>query len=214
MGVLVFVTIRFGPELTRLVSNQDKLREWLRSYGYKGAAVFILLQVLQVVVAAIPGEVVQLAGGYVYGVFPGTALSLAGILIGSIIVFYVSRFLGFSLVKTFVSEKNLQKFEFMMNHPKSEVIMLVLFLIPGIPKDVLTYIAGLTPVKPLRFFIIITVARFPGLFGSAFIGANWQKGNYTAVIITSVLAVVLFTAGLLLKDRIIKAVGNATQTRK
>ena len=91
----------------------------------------------------------------------------------------------------------------MMNSDKTEITMFLLFLIPGIPKDILTYLAGLTPIKPLRFFIIITVARFPALMASSYIGYNTQKGNYLVVIILSAAALVLFTAGVLLKDRII-----------
>jgi uncharacterized membrane protein YdjX (TVP38/TMEM64 family) len=80
---------------------------------------------------------------------------------------------------------------------------LLLFLIPGIPKDTLTYIAGLTPVKPLRFLLISMLGRFPGLWGSAYIGANLQEKDYLPVWILSGVSVVLFVAGLLLKDKII-----------
>jgi uncharacterized membrane protein YdjX (TVP38/TMEM64 family) len=158
---------------------------------------------LQVVVVAIPGEFVQLAGGYIYGVWLGTLYSLIGIVAGSIFVFYVSRLLGFTLVRAFVSEKSLEKFDFMINGNKSELIMLILFLIPGFPKDALTYIAGLTPIKPIRFFVIITLGRLPALLASSYIGYSTQKGNYLMVIILSAAAIALFAAGLFMKDKII-----------
>ena len=200
---VVFVAVKYGPYLTRLASKPQQLKDALNSHGWRGVLVFMLLQALQVIVAAIPGELVQLAGGYIYGSWPGTLYSLAGIVTGSVIVFFVARFLGYPIVKTFVSQKNLDKFNFMMNSNKSEVAMFLLFLIPGIPKDILTYIAGLTPIKPLRFFAIITVGRLPALFASSVIGSSTQKGDYLLVIILSIAALVLFTAGLLLKDKII-----------
>jgi uncharacterized membrane protein YdjX (TVP38/TMEM64 family) len=202
-AAVVYGTIKLGPYITRMASTPDQLREVLKGYGWKSVPVFILLQMAQVIIAAIPGEVVQIAGGYVFGIWLGTLYSLTGIVAGSVIVFFVARLLGYSLVKIFVSQKNLEKFDFMMNGSKSEIIMFILFLIPGIPKDILTYIAGLTPIKPLKFFIIITVARFPALLASSVIGANIQERNYTVAIIISVIAVVLFIAGVLLKDKII-----------
>lgn len=204
LAVVVFVAIKFGPYLTRLASKPQELKETLNSFGWRGVLVFMLFQVLQVIVAAIPGEFVQLAGGYIYGTLTGTLYSLTGIVAGSVIVFYVSRLLGYPLVKTFVSQKNVEKFNFMINSNKSEIAMFLLFLIPGIPKDILTYIAGLTPIKPLRFFAIIFVGRLPALFASSLVGSSTQKGNYLVVIILSILALVLFTAGLLLKDKIIE----------
>lgn len=206
LALLVFAAVRYGPEITRLASNPEELRGILNSYGWEGVLIFMLIQMLQVVVAAIPGEIVQLAGGYIYGTWLGTLYSLTGIVAGSVIVFFLARLLGFPLVKTFVSDKNLEKFNFMMNSSKSEIAIFILFIIPGIPKDILTYIAGLTPVKPLRFFIIITIGRLPALLASSYIGYSTQQGNYLIVIILSAAALALFVSGILLKDRIIDKV--------
>ena len=203
LGLLVFASIKYAPALTRLMSKPEKFKEFLDSYGTASALVFILLQALQIVIAVIPGEVVQIAGGYAFGTFFGTVYSVTGTVLGTLVVFFATRLLGYSLVKTFVPQKKLEQFDFLMNNPKSEIAIFILFLIPGIPKDALTYIAGLTPVKPLRFVLIATIARFPGLWGSAYIGANLQEKNYTAVWILSAASLVLFAIGLLTKDKII-----------
>lgn len=213
LTLLALLAIRFGPEITKLAREPEQLRGILNSYGWKGVLIFMLIQLLQVVVAAIPGEFVQLAGGYIYGTWLGTLYSLAGIVAGSVIVFFAARLLGYPIVKTFVSQDNLKKFDFMMNSSKSEMIMFVLFLIPGFPKDILTYIAGLTPVRPLRFFIIITVGRLPALLASSYIGYSTQKGNYIIVAVLSVVAILLFTAGLLLKDKIIDKLHHMGQKK-
>lgn len=203
LTAIVIATIKFGPQIVNFVRNYDDLKAELLAYGWKSIPLFILLQAVQVVIAAIPGEVVQLAGGYIYGIVPGTIYSLAGIMAGSVLVFTVTRLLGYPLVKLFVPEKTLDKFNFLINNDKSEIIMFLLFLIPGAPKDILTYIAGITPVKPLRFFTAVTVARLPALFASSVIGANIEGKNYTVAIIVAALAVVLFLAGIIYKDKIL-----------
>jgi uncharacterized membrane protein YdjX (TVP38/TMEM64 family) len=203
LSVVVYLGIRLGPRITELAQKPQELKDMLKSFGWKGVLIFIGLQVLQVVVAAIPGEFVQIAGGYIYGTFAGTLYSLAGIVTGSVLVFAVARLIGYPVVKIFVAPKQLEKFSFMMNSKRSEAAMFILFLIPGIPKDILTYIAGLTPVKPLKFFAIITIGRLPALLGSSIIGHSTQQGNYGIAITVSTIAVILFAVGLIFRDRII-----------
>jgi uncharacterized membrane protein YdjX (TVP38/TMEM64 family) len=203
IGSIAFVTIRFGPELTKLVSNSYKFREYVLSFGPWSAVVFMLFQVLQVVIAFIPGEPVQIAGGYIFGTLWGTVYSMIGITAGYILVFAGVRLFGFPLVKKFVPEKEFQKFGLLINSPKLETTVFLLFLIPGIPKDILVYIAGLTPIQPVLFFIIIFFARLPAMIGSSFIGAEIQSSEYLVAIIVSVIASILFVLGYIYKRRII-----------
>jgi uncharacterized membrane protein YdjX (TVP38/TMEM64 family) len=209
IAALVFVTVKFTPSIMGMIKDPEQFRDLLLSYGSMSAFVYMLFQVLQVVIAVIPGEVVQIAGGYVFGAVWGTALTVAGILVGTAIVFFATRLFGYKFVKSLIPQKDLEKFNFLVNGEKAEIAMFVLFLIPGLPKDVLTYIAGLTPIKPLRFLLISSIARLPGILGSAIIGASLQNKNYVAVIVVSVIAIVLFVGGLLLRDRIINKIHDA-----
>ncbi|HPT70032.1 MAG TPA: TVP38/TMEM64 family protein [Syntrophomonas sp.] len=204
LTVITYVTIKYVPLITQLINEPEKFRSLLLSFGPASILVFIAFQVLQVIIAAIPGEVIQIAGGYVYGIVPGTLYSMIGILIGSMLAFYIARLLGFALVQKLVPSKDLEKFYFLINSPKAEFAMFILFIIPGIPKDILVYIAGLTPLKALNFFIITMIARFPGILGSAYIGANLENKHYYGVIIVSIVAVVLFLTGFFLKDKLIE----------
>jgi uncharacterized membrane protein YdjX (TVP38/TMEM64 family) len=210
IGIIIYLTIRFGPQIKDLTQKPEELMILLNSYGWRGILVFIGIQILQVVVALIPGELVQIAGGYIYGTWLGTFYSLIGIVAGSIIVFSIARLVGYPLVRLLVPTVYLEKFKFMINSKKTEAGMLMLFLIPGIPKDIVTYIAGITPIKPLTFFTIITIGRFPALLASSYIGSNTQKGNYGIVIILSVAALILFIAGLLFKDKILEKISKIT----
>lgn len=205
LGLLIFVSVRFAPEITKIISRPERFKEYLASYGPVSALVYILVQVVQIVIVVIPGEIVQIAGGYVFGTVLGALFSVVGAVLATIIVFFATRFFGYSLVKIFVSPKKLKEFDFLINSPKSEIAMFVLFLIPGIPKDVLVYISGLTPVNPWRFLLICTTARFPGLLGCAYIGANLQEKDYLPVYILSGIAFVLFVVGVLTRDKIIAA---------
>jgi uncharacterized membrane protein YdjX (TVP38/TMEM64 family) len=202
-AAMVFASIKYAPILTRLVSHPEKFKAFVDSYAPLSAVAYILVQAAQIVVAVIPGEVVQIAGGYAFGTLLGTLYSVLGAILGTLIVFFAVRLLGYGIVRRLVSAEKLAKFDFLMNNPKSEILLLLLFLIPGIPKDTLTYAAGLTPIKPLRFLLICTLGRLPGLWGSAYIGANLQERDYLPVWILSGVSVVLFVAGLLLKDKII-----------
>lgn len=203
IGILVFLTIRFGSEVTKLVSNPQKFRIYLLSFGPWSTVVFMLFQVLQVVIAIIPGEPIQIAGGYIFGTFLGTIYSIIGITVGYIIIFLAVKVFGYPLVKKLVPEKEFEKFSILINSPKLEATIFLLFLIPGIPKDILVYIAGLTPIHPIIFFLIITIARTPAMIGSSYIGAKIQTSEYLIAIIVSTIASILFVFGIIYKDKII-----------
>jgi len=200
---IAWLTVKYAVPLTRFISNANQMGEYLASFGMWGAAMFVLLQAVQVILAPIPGEVTQFAGGFIYGTLPGTIFSVLGILMGSMVVFGLGRWIGLPLLKVVIPEKSFQKFAFLLNHPKTEIVILILFLIPGSPKDVLTYIAGLTPVKPVHFFVAAMVARFPGILLSSYIGAHVEAKAYGPVIVASVIALGLFVVGVLMQDRMV-----------
>lgn len=202
-ALIAYVSIRYTTQIVSLFNQREQLKATIASKGAAGVLIFILFQILQIVVAAIPGEVVQIAGGYLYGTFLGTVYLVVGVIIGSVIAFYASRLLGYDFVKSFVPKDKMEKYFFQDKGHKFLIFTFILFLIPGIPKDILTYIAGLTPVKPSRFFAVAVIGRLPALIASAYIGNVFEHKNYTAVVIVSVVAVVLFLLGLIFKDRIV-----------
>lgn len=124
LGVAVMT---FGNNLTVMVSDPERFRNWISSFGRLGVLVFIGVQVLQVVVFVIPGEVVQVAGGYLYGTILGTLYSVIGITLGSLICFSIARILGYDFVKNIVSEEKLKKFDYLINNPKGETVLFCYF---------------------------------------------------------------------------------------
>lgn len=212
LGVLVMILmLNYLPAILELTLSMDKFRDYIISIGALGPLVFILFQILQTVVAPIPGEVIQIAGGYIYGVPLGTIYTTAGMLAGAVTAFYFTRLLGGSWIQNLLK----QKFPWMAtmtDGKKFSVFLLVFFLVPGLPKDLLIYLAGVTTIKPFRFFGILLIGRFPWLLASVSIGANIYQKNYTLTIILSVIALLAFVLGLLGKDKLISIFSRRSGT--
>lgn len=212
--IVSFITSKYAPQLIAISKDPQKFRNWVLSFGSKSILMFVLFQIIQVIISVIPGEVVQISGGYIYGTILGSLFSLIGITIGSIVVFYISRLLGYNLIKEIVSEQKLKSFYFLINSSRSEIAIFLLFLIPGIPKDILTYIVGLSPIKPLRFFILVTIARFPGIFFSSYIGSNIQEKNYGIAIVVGIIATILFLLGVIFRTKIIDYISSSVNKKR
>jgi len=201
-GGLIYLSIKYAPAITSLVSKPDEFRVLILSYGAKSILIFMTFQILQVVIAVIPGELIQVAGGYIYGIWLGTLYSVAGILLGSIVVFFIARILGYPILKMLISPSRFKRFSFFLNSPNSGIITLILFLIPGMPKDILTYMAGITPMRPMNFLVTATLARLPGILISSYVGASFGESCYGKAAIVSGLAVMLFMLGFFFQDKI------------
>ena len=205
LGVLVILlTIKYLPLILELSVSLDKFREYILSLGNLGAVVFIFFQILQTVIAPIPGEVIQIAGGYIYGLTLGLIYTILGMLCGACIAFFFTRFLGGSFVEKLLRKEKFQWITDIVDSNKFSIILFIIFLIPGLPKDFFIYVAGLSPIKPLRFFGIMLAGRFPWLLASVSFGLNLHQRNYTLTIIISAIAILSFALGLLFKDKLIK----------
>lgn len=206
MLLLVFVSTNYAPLITETVSDPDQFREVIRSYGYGGVLVFILIQVLQIVIPVIPGEVVQVAAGYIFGTWFGTLYLIIGAVLGTTITFYAARFLGYPLVRAFASEERLERLSEIVKSSKSDLVIFFLFLLPGLPKDLLTYVGGVTPIHGPRFLLLTLGARLPALFASVVVGSNLYQGDYSQALGVSAIVAVLFTGGFIYRKSILKMI--------
>lgn len=185
-----------GLPMVRLAENPEAFRIWVDSYGLWGRLLFVGMVVLQVLVAFIPGEPVELAAGYAFGVIEGSLLTMAGFIIGSWIVFALVRRFGVKLVEVFFSRKQITEMGFLKNPKKTKVISFLLMLIPGTPKDFLSYFAGLTRLKTGEWLLIVAVARLPSLITSSVTGAAAGSKNYVLSVIMLILTVIISTIGI------------------
>ena len=142
LSSLIYINKDSLLSFIKMFKNGSELKEYLSSFGYLSALIFFLFQVFQVVIFFIPGEVIQAAGGYVFGAFLGTLISFLGITVGSFILFSVSQKLGRSFVTKYISPETHKKFDSILNNKKRNLIVFILYLLPGTPKDCLIMICA------------------------------------------------------------------------
>ena len=190
--------------MVRFAENPEFFRSWVDKSGILGRLLFVGMVVLQVIVAFIPGEAVELAAGYAFGALEGTVLSMIGILIGSWIIFLLVRRYGVKIVEIFFSKKDISQIRFLKNSRKTLVLSFVLMVIPGTPKDFLSYFAGLTRLTQKQWLLVVMVARLPSVLTSTLTGAAAGQRRYTLALI--LLAVTLFISllGILYYRKICK----------
>ncbi len=214
IAVLIVPTVIFRHEIWRLFTSAERLREWISARGAVAPLVFVAIQAVQVIVFVIPGEVPQIAGGYLFGVWAGTLLSIAGIITGSAVGFFLARMLGVPFVRALFPKEQVEKIERLLASPKSKAVFFLLFVIPGIPKDVLCYVAGLSAMKFPFFLLASMIGRLPGILGSSIIGNAAAGEKWLLAGIVFGAAVALFAAGYLLQTRIEKWLVRFSQKKE
>ena len=182
--IFALLTMYVGvPLVKQLQQSPEAFQEYVSEHRITGSLLMMGMIMLQVIVAFIPGEPFELCAGFVFGWFPGTILCLAGSVLASALVFFAVRKWGIKIVGAFFSEEKISKFSFLKNEKKLNKIIFILFLVPGTPKDLLTYIVGLTPMKLSSFLILSTLARIPSVISSTITGDLTQTGNYLFAVI-------------------------------
>lgn len=202
LTALAVLTVVYHRDIWDLFENREHLKDLMLGAGFWGPLIFIGLQILQVVVAFIPGELTQLAGGWLFGTVLGTIYSLIGITLGSIFNFYIARILGTKFVAAVAGKSNLEKFEGFINTPRAYEVLLLIFLIPGFPKDIFTYFAGLSRIKLWGFCVISLLGRLPALTVSSYMGESFSDGNWLGLAWVGGAAVLLFLAGFLFREKV------------
>jgi len=184
-----------------IYSSSDKLSKFLQRLGPYSPAVFVLLQVLQVIGAPFPGELTGVAGGFVYGKPLGFLLSTVGLSLGSWVAFELASILGRPFVERFVRREVLQKFNFLTTKAGT-LICFVLFLVPGFPKDYLCYVLGLSRMRLSTFLLISIAGRMPGTYLLTMQGATIRNEQYHTFLMLLVASIVLFIVGYLYRNQV------------
>ncbi len=159
---------------------------------------------LQVVFAIIPGEPMEIGAGYAFGSIEGTLLCLAGAAVGSSIIYLFTKKFGIKLVEAFISKEKILSLSFIKNTKKLNLLIFILFFIPGTPKDIFTYFIGLTPMKLHIFLLISSIARIPSVITSTISGDALVSQNYGFAIAVFVITAVVSTAGIFIYHKISK----------
>lgn len=216
VGLVVFIVlitaivVAIWPTLSIVFEpgGVETLIELITSQGPLGVLILLGMQLLQIIVAFIPGEVVQIAAGMMYGPLWGSVVILVGCVLSSMAVYELVYKLGAPFVRSMVGEKQLLKFRQFELSGKFGVTVFILFLIPGFPKDVLTYIVPLSDMNLRTFLLLSTIGRTPGVIISTYAAAGLADGNIVTSVIIFVVAALIAIIVLLLRNRIIDAISR------
>lgn len=208
LSVVVFIVFMalvgwyIGRPMVKLVSEPETFRAWIDSKGALGRFIFIGMVALQVIFAIIPGEPLEIGAGYAFGAIEGTLLCLVGFLLGSVIIFAFVKKFGIRFIELFFSLDKINKLRFLNTNKKLNALAFVIFLIPGTPKDILVYFLGVTNIKPLAFFLTVTVARLPSVITSTIGGNALGMQNYVFAIVAFAVAAVISAIGFVVYNYI------------
>jgi uncharacterized membrane protein YdjX (TVP38/TMEM64 family) len=196
----IYLFIHF--DLYLLFKDREKLVNFITSYPYD-ELIFILLQIVQVVAAPIPGELTGLIGGYLYGPFWGTIYSTIGLTLGSWLAFLLARFFGMPLIEKVVKPETLEKFDHFMEH-QGILVSFLLFLIPGFPKDYLCYIMGVSHIPTWTFIIISSAGRLFGTMMLSITGSCARHEQYLLLAVFVSVGITIFIVAYYYHDKILE----------
>lgn len=173
--------------LVRLYQDKRLLKQKLNEWGILAPVFFILLQALQVVVSPIPGEATGFLGGYLFGVWGGFIYSTLGLTLGSVLAFAIGRWLGAHFVRNLVSKVNWDRMGFIVE-AEGAILCFIIYLIPGLPKDVVCFLFGISPMPLWVFALVSGLGRIPGTWILSAQGAHTAHGQYIQAVLIGVIA--------------------------
>lgn len=204
--IALFFCLKYFLPLCQLFSTEHgrtEIAEFVEKAGMFAPLLFILLMALQIVIAFLPGGPLEITAGVLFGGLFGTIFTVAGTILGTLAVYGLVKKFGKPLVHFFVSEEKMKKFSVLEDENRLAFWVFVLFLIPGIPKDLLTYIVPLTKMPGKQFLLLSTLARFPALIASVLMGSSLTKGRYWLCLVIACVATVVAFIGFRMKNTIL-----------
>jgi uncharacterized membrane protein YdjX (TVP38/TMEM64 family) len=205
VGIIVAIPLLLYfqfPEVILQFRSLETVNAMLDEYKSYSMLIYIALQIFQIVVSVIPGQIIQLAAGYAFGLGMAYILTIVGIGIGTIATFYLAKILGRDILYLIFGEKKLEKFIKLLNSKKAFVAILILFLFPGIPKDLFVYAAGVSKIRPIPFLLLNLAARSPALICSLLFGTMFRTENYAGMIAIGAVVAVIAIFAIIFRKRV------------
>ena len=197
--LVLFVLVAWyaGRPLVAFASEPERFQQWVDSQGLLAPVLFMGMVILQVVVAVIPGEPLEIAAGYAFGALEGTVLCVLGTLIGGVLVFLLVRRFGAQAVEVFFDLEKFRSLRFFQDRRRLTFWVFLVFFLPGTPKDVLCYFVGLTDMRLRTWILVSAVARIPSIITSTVGGSALGMGEYAFAAIAFLAALAISGLGLL-----------------
>lgn len=193
VGYCTWLVVTDAPSyrfVARLYLDKRFLKQTLREWGILAPVLFVVLQALQVVVSPIPGEATGFLGGYLFGEALGLVYSTVGLTMGSVLAFALGRWLGARYVRNLVTKDTWERLGFIVE-AEGAILCFIIFLIPGLPKDIVCYLFGLSPMPMWVFAVVAGLGRIPGTWVLSAQGAHTATGNYVYVIVVTAVVVAI-----------------------
>ena len=193
IGIPVYLYFSYGSELF----SSDvlyRLEDYLNLHRSESALILIGLQIVQVIICILPGQPIQFASSYMFGILGGFLLSITGALIGVTISFYIAKFLGKDFLEIVFDADKIENYRRKLNSGKGLLIVLLIYLLPGVPKDLVSYAAGISDMRFRPFLLVSTIGRSPGMLGSLLLGHFFSERNYTAIAVLAVITVIILVS--------------------
>ena len=201
IGVPLYIYF-FQHQLIDNVSSIPKVQHLLNENKALSIPIYIGAQIIQIIICIIPGQWLQMGAGLAWGFWAGYLYSLIGALIGSVLTYYLANWLGKDAMHVIFGEEKMTTYVKKLQSKRAVLIVFLIFLIPGVPKDLCNYAAGISEMKLKPFLIASLLGRTPGMMGSLLIGKNIGTSSYTAAIAIGIAAVILFVLGVIFHKKI------------
>lgn len=194
--LILLVAFLIGMPVFLYLNCRDTLlnKEWLSDLpamlgAHKLQAALILggLQALQVIICIIPGQPIQFAASYIFGVVRGLLISVAGAIVGATVAFYIARLLGRDFLHMIFGEERIEEYRRKLNSGKGLLMVLLIYLLPGVPKDLAGYAAGVSEMRFRYFILLSSIGRIPGMLGSLLTGYFFRNKNYIGIAVVAVV---------------------------
>ncbi len=211
-GIPAYI-IMLNPELIERINTLEEAEAFLKSFmtGDDYTMIYLIyfaIQIIQIIICIIPGQFMNMAAGWLLGFPAAFLISLAGAAVGTIFTYYLSKLLGQSAIRVLMEPEKFNRFLNRLNSERAYIAVLILYFIPGLPKDFLGYIAGVSNMKFLPFLVLSLIGRTPSLAASIMTGSMLYKGIYTGVIILAALMVLLIVLGFVYRARLMHFIDN------
>lgn len=193
---LAVACVLVGPPLLKFIHDPQQFRAWVDMHGAWGRLAFVGMMALQIIIAFIPGEPLEIAAGYAFGAWEGTGLCMLGALVGGLVVFLFVRTYGRRAVEVFFPPEQIDSVRFLKAGRELNLLVFILFFIPGTPKDVMTYCVGLTKMPLGTWLLISTTARIPSIVTSTIGGNALGLQDYRFALIAFGVAAALALTGI------------------
>lgn len=176
-AILIIAYCTLGKQLTQLIETPSVFKAWLDQYSGYSQVVFVAIRAFQTVLKVIPAEPLEIGSGYAFGTFGGLLWCSVGSLLGSLVILALTRIFGVRFVYKLIPQQEIESLPLFADKKKWMLFIFIFYLIPGTPKDIMTYAAGLTKVNLFQFLLITTIARIPSIITSTFCGSALGEDN-------------------------------------